>query len=75
MICTVLELLDLREFTGDLTDVLAAPEEAPGPIDAVRATQGRSRGPPPGPSRTPDQENGSSAVPSARPAWSRPTWW
>ena len=37
MICTVLERLDLRGFTGDLTDPLAPPEEAAGPIDAVRA--------------------------------------
>jgi histidinol dehydrogenase len=46
MTYTVLELLDLREFTGDLTDVLAAPEEAPGPVDAVRAILAdvRSRG-------------------------------
>ncbi len=34
---TVLELLDLREFTGDLAEPLAAPEEPPGPIDQVRA--------------------------------------
>ena len=33
----MLEPLDLREFHGDLADALAAPDEPPGPIDAVRA--------------------------------------
>ena len=34
---TVLERLDLRGFTGTLTEPLAPPKEASGPIDAVRA--------------------------------------
>ena len=37
MNATVLNLLDLRAFTGDLAAVLAAPDEPTGPQDAVQA--------------------------------------
>ncbi|HEV2310114.1 MAG TPA: histidinol dehydrogenase, partial [Acidimicrobiia bacterium] len=33
---TLLDLLDLRAFDGDLDEVLPAPADAPGPVDAVR---------------------------------------
>lgn len=37
MTATVLHLLDLRAFTGDLVAALAGPDEAAGPVDVVRA--------------------------------------
>ncbi|HEY6319790.1 MAG TPA: histidinol dehydrogenase [Acidimicrobiia bacterium] len=36
MTITLLDLVDLRAFTGDLESALPAPVDAPGPVDAVR---------------------------------------
>ena len=36
MTLTLLDLVDLRAFVGDLDEVLPAPVDAPGPVDAVR---------------------------------------
>jgi histidinol dehydrogenase len=36
MTATLLDLVDLRAFAGDLDEALPAPVDAPGPVDAVR---------------------------------------